>query len=281
MENWQNIYNLSPGYLFSFNNSGILTRINSTLLAALGREHDEVVNKLKIEELLTPGTRIFFQTHLFPLIKMQGSAKELFLTLRAKDGSRVPALLNVLVEGNDEIFEVHCAGMEISNRNQFEKELFEAKTIAEKALQENEELARLKKELEQHHHLLEKQLREVSRFNYEHHQISKVLSHDLQEPLRKINMFISLIALQVGEGSPIYHNFAKIKKFTSRVRNLITSMQRFNSLDYEELNQTYVTINNIVRNAQQNAALNGTKLIFTGGDAIALHGDAPPPYKHV
>jgi len=181
MKNWESIYNLSPGYLFSFLKDGTISRMNSALLGGLGYSAEEVQHILKIEDLLTLGSGIFFQTHLFPLIKMQGSAKELFVVFKSKANVKLPVLLNVVIEkdGND-IAEIHCAGLEISNRNQFEKELNEAKNIAEKALLENKDLTRLKKELELNQHLLEKQLQQITRFNYEHSQISKVLSHDLQ-----------------------------------------------------------------------------------------------------
>jgi sigma-B regulation protein RsbU (phosphoserine phosphatase) len=181
MENWQRIYNLVPGYLFTFSDDGIIINMNSILLNDLGYEPEEVINNIKIEQLLTPGSSIFFQTHLFPLIKMQGSAKELYLLFKTKSNEKLPVLLNAIVENTDADFVVYCAGMEISNRNQFEKELYEAKNLAEKAQLENKDLIKLKKELQLNQHVLEKQLQQITRFNYEHQQINKVLSHDLQE----------------------------------------------------------------------------------------------------
>jgi len=243
------------------------------MLSALDYTWDEMVDVLKIEDLLTPGSRIFFQTHLFPLIKMQGSAKELFLTFGTKDKSRLPILLNVLVENRGDTFEVHCAGMEISNRNQFEKELFEAKNIAEKALLENKDLIHVKKELEKNQHLLEKQLQHISRYNYEHTQISKVLAHDMQEPLRKIVLFISLIDQQLEPGHPARTNFQKIKNFTTRVRKLIHSMQRFNSLDYKEMEQNEIDLNLVLNIAKNNAGCSGVKVVLSGADEVNLSGD--------
>lgn len=273
MKNWETIYNLSPGYLFSFSDDGLITRMNAALLSDLGYSHNEVVNALKIEHLLTSGSGIFFQTHLFPLIKMQGSAKELFLIFKGKKDIRLPVLLNVLIEKEDKSFEVHCSGMEISNRNQFERELNEAKNIAERALLENKDLIRLKKELELNQHLLEKQLQKITRFNYEHFQISKVLSHDLQEPLRKIVLFISVIDNELAHDNPSYPYFVKIKRFATRIRSLINSMQRFNSLDYKELESSEAKLNIILSVAKNNSGCNDIKMTYNGQDNFILKGD--------
>ncbi len=50
-------------------NDGLVHRVNATLLKLLGSEREEVVGQ-PFYQLLVSGSRIFYQTHLFPLLKM-------------------------------------------------------------------------------------------------------------------------------------------------------------------------------------------------------------------
>ncbi len=252
-EDWKDIYDLTPCYFFSFSNNGLITRINATLLQHLGYSADEVIGVKKLEDLLTVGSRIFFQTHFYPLIKMQERADEIFLSFKSSTNTELPVLLNVVLIRRGETFEIHCGGMQISQRNRFEKELLEAKNVAEKALLENDDLVRLKVQLELNQTLLEKQLQNVKRINNEHHQIDKVLSHDLQEPLRKISMFSSMILSKARVDDDTREKLQRIAVSTDKIRNLIDSMQRFHLLDYKKLTLSPVDLRIILEKARLRA----------------------------
>ena len=251
MNHWELIYNVTPCYFFSFSNSGQITRINDTLLNDLQYERDEVVNIVRLEELLTVGSRIFFQTHFYPLIKMQGNANEIYLSFRSKTNKELPVLLNVTTEKNGADFEIHCGGMQITQRNRFEKELLEAKNVAEKALLENDELIQLKKQFELNQQLLERQLKDLNRVNNEHYQIDKVLSHDLQEPLRKIGMFTSMLLEKSDSEDPQTEKIEKIGTSVDKIRNLIDSMQKFHALEHREFTYTKIDLRAIANIAKR------------------------------
>lgn len=270
----QHLYNLSPGYLFSFSGDGSILNMNAMLLRDLGMVAGEVIGTLKIEQLLTPGSRIFFQTHLFPIIKVQGSAKELYLQLITKDESKLPVLINAIVENTEAGIFVHCAGMEISNRNKFEKELHEAKQIAERALSENKELVELKKELQLNQHLLEKQLQQITTNNYDNQQLNKVLTHDLQEPLRKIVLFVTLIEDLLEESHPSKKYFEKVKLFTVKIRRLITSMHRYNDISHDDIRYTPVNLEAIVNSVQYKIGNRSADITYSASDVFNLEADS-------
>jgi len=48
----------------------------------------------RIESLTGVGTRIFYQTHFFPLVRLHGRAEEVFLLLKDHDGAEVGVLAN-------------------------------------------------------------------------------------------------------------------------------------------------------------------------------------------
>ncbi|WP_051941720.1 ATP-binding protein [Maribacter forsetii] len=69
--------------------------------------------------------------------------------------------------------------------------------------------------------------------NEELESFNRVASHDLQEPLRKIQMFISRIEDEGEEGLSIAHQkyFSKIKSGTFRMRELIQNLLSYSRID--------------------------------------------------
>ncbi len=253
------MYDLTPCYLLSFSDNGLITKVNQQLLQDLGYSRDELVGREKFEFLLTVGSRIFFQTHFYPLVKMQKEVSEIFLALRTKDGNQLPVLLNVAINVTNDKNEVHCGGLKISNRNRFEQEILEAKNVAEMALQENEELVVARKELQDNQHKLALQLRELSQKNRLQSQINKVLSHDLQEPLRKISFFSdrllheSIDVLNEAGSQSLNRIISSIDK----VRMLLDSLQRFNALDEKKIIYAKIDLHRVIDAAAERAGIAG------------------------
>jgi phosphoserine phosphatase RsbU/P len=178
----------TPCYLLELTSEGLIRYANDLLLTDLEYTSEEVIGALKFDRLLTPGSRIFYQMHFYPTIKLQGTADELFLSLKSRSGREVPVLLNAIAQSVDGLKVIRMAGIAISKRNTFEKALIRAKQAAEKALLENELLLDLKSNLERNTKMLEYQLRQEKRVNEEQKQVGKFLAHDLQEHLRKISL---------------------------------------------------------------------------------------------
>ncbi|RZJ66181.1 MAG: hypothetical protein EOO50_10995 [Flavobacterium sp.] len=237
----------------------------------LGYEHEEVVGQMKLEELLTVGSRIFFQTHFYPLIKMQKKANEIFLAFLTKQKSDIPVLLNVVVADVEDTFEIHCGGMQISRRNQFEKELLEAKNIAQKALHENAELIAAKNELQIAERKLEFQIQKLSDKNVDEVELNKVLSHDLQEPLRKINLFSSKLLLEQDPDikPESLEALRKITIFVDRVRQLLDSLKKFNSLNESQITYAIIDFKDIIETAKKNILAVGDEIAFVDNMSIS------------
>ncbi len=68
-------------------------KMNLELRTKLGVEAEQVIG-CQLEDLLTVGSKIFYQTHFYPLIKMQNSAREIYLVFKGAN-KQIPALLNV------------------------------------------------------------------------------------------------------------------------------------------------------------------------------------------
>ena len=147
----------APCGFLSFADEGTIRVANRTLLDMLGHAREDVVGA-HVERLLTVGGRIFYQTHFFPLLRMHGHAEEVFLLLRAKDGSDVGALVNAMRRERGGEWVTDCVLMQVRERRKFEDALLRAKKAAEDARAESE---RRRLELQHANELLEQQAVEL------------------------------------------------------------------------------------------------------------------------
>ncbi len=159
------LWSSAPCGLLSFTDDGSIEVVNDTLLEMLGYARGELSGG-HVETLLTLASRIFCQTHLFPLLRMQGKATEIHLALRSKSGEDVPVLVNAVRAEREGAFVNHCALMLVRERNKYEDELLKAKRAAEDALRSNEELTRARHELEQRALELDRKLSSLEQKNH-------------------------------------------------------------------------------------------------------------------
>ena len=126
------LHRLPAGYLV-FDDDGVILHTNRTLEKLL--EHPVgALNGCRIDEIMAPGGRIYYQTHLFPLLKLQGELQEIYLQLRTASGGTVPVLTNISRElGEGGRFENQCIAMRMSERDRYEDEILRAKRAAETA----------------------------------------------------------------------------------------------------------------------------------------------------
>jgi phosphoserine phosphatase RsbU/P len=90
----EDLYEEAPcGYL-STTPDGMIARINSTFLRWIGYSRDDLVGVRRLQDLLSPGARIYHETHYAPMLRMQGFVREIAVEFVRADGSRLPALLN-------------------------------------------------------------------------------------------------------------------------------------------------------------------------------------------
>ena len=133
-EEADDLYENAPcGYL-STTLDGTIVRANRTFLEWVGYTADAVLHQKRFQDFLTVGGRIYYETHLSPLLRMQGFARELALEIVAADENRMPGLLNAVVkevEGQPQIIRVVV--LPASDRRKYERELLRARRAAEEA----------------------------------------------------------------------------------------------------------------------------------------------------
>ncbi len=91
--NQENLLDILPCGYFATSSNGLIVKVNSFFLKLLGYSSEELVEKKKIHDLLSISGRLYFETHINPLLQMQGKIKEINLELNTKDGKKIPILI--------------------------------------------------------------------------------------------------------------------------------------------------------------------------------------------
>ena len=229
-----------------------IVSLNPYGCALLGYDEAELLGK-RIDVLLTMATRIYYQTHVYPLITLKNAANELSLTLQTRQRAQIPVLLNVVRYEQDGQLLNYFSFLPVYQRRQYEQDILAAKKTAENELLRNEKLTQTQRELEQHQVELDRQMSRIIQRNDELEQFGKVISHDLQEPLRKIMIFADLLTNSNAhkQAETREMSLAGIGKASARLRQLIGDLQLYFTLSNQLSNTEPVDLMAVLKRVCQ------------------------------
>src|SRR5919112_3487534 len=145
LDDAQQLYERAPcGYL-STAPDGTIIKVNDTFVALSGYSRTELIGRRRFVDLLTPGGRIYHETHYAPMLRMHGSARQIALDLVRADGERLPALVNAVLETDESGAPVlvRTAVFDATERRGYERELLRSKQRAEASEAQATALARI------------------------------------------------------------------------------------------------------------------------------------------
>jgi phosphoserine phosphatase RsbU/P len=209
------LYDTAPCGLVLAGADGRLVRVNDTICRWLSQPAEELL-RLRFQDLLTMGGRIFYQTHLAPLLRMQGSVAEVKLELRTGAGKAIPVMMNLAEQFRDEQLMLHVAVFMAEDRDKYERELVlqrrRAEELAGQYAQAQAELAQARGQAEDRAQFAE--------------QMMGIVSHDLRNPLSVIQMSAALLGM--GELSHQQRNVvARLDRSGKRAERLINDLLGF------------------------------------------------------
>ncbi|MEX0882575.1 MAG: ATP-binding protein [Cyclobacteriaceae bacterium] len=259
LEDPDDLYQNAPFGYMTMRADGLIVNINATLLGWLGFERNEIIHQKSFQDLLGMGGKIYFETHMMPMLHMQGKISEINIELKGKDLTRLPTLVNakrILDHSGFQSF-YRLSVLNITQRKQYEMELIKEKKKAEQTVQ---------------------RLRQI---NQELEQFAYTASHDLQAPLNTITGLLGILkkdgyfsTRSDGEGL-----FSMITNNIGRMRLMIKDLLEYSKIDGNELKFEEVSLNEVCGFAlemiedqvnENNAIFTITKLPVVIGDKIQL-----------
>nr|WP_311733674.1 PAS domain-containing protein [Actinoplanes campanulatus] len=75
-----------------------MVKVNATLLTWLGYGSVDLVGRRRFADLLTPGSRLYHETHCVPLLRLRNQVKGIAAEMRAGDGAVFPVLVTSVVK---------------------------------------------------------------------------------------------------------------------------------------------------------------------------------------
>jgi PAS domain S-box-containing protein len=182
-ESAEDLYEHAPcGYLSTLPD-GIIVRANQTLLDWTGHTRDALLGA-KFQGLLTIGSKIYYETHYAPLLRMQGFANEIAFEMVRKDGRVLPILVNSAQRRDADgtpLFN-RITLFDSSDRRRYERELLLARRKAEQTAKDKADLLAM-------------------------------LSHDIRNPLNALMGVVQL--LDRGDLTDSQRRFVRLLKSSS------------------------------------------------------------------
>lgn len=157
------------GYLV-LDADGKILRANKLLESWTGSPAPDLAGK-RLPDLLRVSGRIFHETHLLPLLRMQGFVNEIALDLKSADGGSVQVLINA-VERRDAIgttVGTYIIMFPAGERRRYERTLVDAQDALELGLRSERETGALRD------------------------QFIAVLGHDLRNPLAAVSSAVRML----------------------------------------------------------------------------------------
>lgn len=141
-ESAEDLYDQAPCGYVSTLPDGTIVRVNHTFAEWTGASREVLLAGTKFQTLLSIGSRIYYETHYAPLLRMQGFANEIALEVIRGDGRIVPVLVNSRqkrdVAGTPLFNRITL--FDATDRRRYERELLLARCKAEQVAKDKADL---------------------------------------------------------------------------------------------------------------------------------------------
>lgn len=203
-EDLEDLYETAPCGFASLSPNGRIVKLNQTLSDWLGRPKQELLGR-PFHEVLGFGGKIAFETHLAPLLRMQGYVYEVAVDLLHKDQGRIPTIVNAAEKRSPEgghLF-TRLTLFKAVDRRTYERTLLEARLKAEAGVKAERESALLRE------------------------QFIAVLGHDLRNPIAAIASGIHMLKRRERLSDQGQRVVAEMERSLARAERLISDLLDF------------------------------------------------------
>jgi sigma-B regulation protein RsbU (phosphoserine phosphatase) len=163
-DEYRDLFENAPcGYL-TIGPDGRISKVNATLTAWTGFPPDKFIG-CRLHQFLNMAGRIYYETHIAPLLRMQGFFHEFALDFETAAGERLPVIANAAErrDGDGSVRFTSLVVIKAADRRRYERQLVDSRSELQKGLASERETAELRE------------------------QFIAVLGHDLRNPLAAIS----------------------------------------------------------------------------------------------
>ena len=250
---------------------GLIRRANATICRWLGYEAQDLIGQIRVQDLLTVGGRLFHQTHINPILQLQGSVAEVQVEMRHRDRARVPLLINIVRRRHGDTVFDEFALLIGEDRRAYERELLKARQTAEAALE-------ARHGAESKLHALNEQLSLADRRKDE---FIATLSHELRNPLAPMHSALEVMKLKSLGDTALAPVLTVFERQLNHMTHLVDDLMEISRITEGrmELRCTPLDLGTVLRAAAADVAplINAsghTLAVSLPAEAMVVEGDA-------
>jgi PAS domain S-box-containing protein len=141
-ESAEDLYEHAPCAYLSTLPDGTIVRVNHTFVEWTGFSREVLLDGRKIQTLLSVGSRIYYETHYAPLLRMQGVVNEIAFEVVRADRRILPVLVNsrLKCDANGKPLFNRVTLFDSTDRRRYEQELLLARRKAEHVAKDKADL---------------------------------------------------------------------------------------------------------------------------------------------
>jgi len=164
IDEFQDLFENAPCGYVVLRMNGRVERVNRTMLSWTGHAPDEMIGN-RFSDFFNMAGRIFYETHIAPLLRMQGFFHEFAIDVVGKDGRPIQMIANAVERRDDSgmPLSIRLTMIRATDRRLYESQLLKARDDAAGNLATERETSELRE------------------------QFIAVLGHDLRNPLASIS----------------------------------------------------------------------------------------------
>ena len=203
IDDFEDMFENAPCAYITLLPNGRVRRVNKTLLGWNGHTAEQMAGK-RFSDFLNVAGRIYFETHIAPLLRMQGFFNEFAIDMVTAAGEPLQMIANA-VEGRDAagnpLF-TRLVLIKATDRRRYEHELLAARDVAKGNLERERETSELRE------------------------QFIAVLGHDLRNPLASISAGARVLGRE-AKSEKERQVIAMLEKTVLRMAGLINDVLDF------------------------------------------------------
>ncbi len=193
---------------------GAILRANAALCDWLDFSEAELIAGRRVQDLLSVGGRLFFQTHCGPLLAMQGSVAEVQLEIITRQRKRLPVLINIVRHAGQDGPRDMWSLVVTTERRAYETELLNERRKAEASAD-----ARLQAEA-----LLREANAQLSAEHHRKDEFLATLAHELRNPLAPLRNVLEVIRRQQAPGEAAPWGLDIVERQTRQLTHLVDDL---------------------------------------------------------